>query len=184
MRAKRLTQALECFENAIKVNPKNAIAWFKKGTILHKQMKFQEALSYYNTALSIDPSLEEAEDQRIELVLDMGPDEDESDDFPIPSSDSSPEEWERYEQKKALNELKVTIFIRFLGVIFFIFAGAFLISFIVSMVYSVKYSVPPDLGDLFSSILNVLMGVVMFIIARKFEKIADFLKKHVFDKSE
>ena len=36
LKSKTFTQALEYFENAIKVNPENEVAWFKKGTILHQ----------------------------------------------------------------------------------------------------------------------------------------------------
>ncbi len=48
-------KALELFSQALKLDPKNTIAWNNKGVALRKLGKTEEAINCYNKALSISP---------------------------------------------------------------------------------------------------------------------------------
>jgi len=58
-----LEKALECYNKAIEIEPKNILAWHKKASILDIQEKYQEAIECYNKALAIEP-------ENISLLLD------------------------------------------------------------------------------------------------------------------
>ena len=51
----RFSEALECFEQAVKINPKNDNAWFLRGLMLQGQGKLPEALECYEQAVKINP---------------------------------------------------------------------------------------------------------------------------------
>ncbi len=48
-------KALELFIQALKIEPKNTMAWNNKGVALRKLGKIEEAINCYDTALSISP---------------------------------------------------------------------------------------------------------------------------------
>lgn len=50
-----LEKAIECFDKAIHINPKNDLAWGDKGLILDKQGRTKEALESFSEAIEIDP---------------------------------------------------------------------------------------------------------------------------------
>jgi len=50
-----LDKAIECFDKAIGINPKNDFAWGDRGLILDKQGKTEEALASFSKAIEIDP---------------------------------------------------------------------------------------------------------------------------------
>jgi tetratricopeptide (TPR) repeat protein len=50
-----LDEAIECFDKAIGINPKNDFAWGDRGLILDKQGKTEEALASFSKAIEIDP---------------------------------------------------------------------------------------------------------------------------------
>ncbi|HET7147008.1 MAG TPA: tetratricopeptide repeat protein [Candidatus Nitrosopolaris sp.] len=50
-----LEKAIECFDKAIGINPKNDFAWGDRGLILDKQGKTEEALASFSKAIEIDP---------------------------------------------------------------------------------------------------------------------------------
>jgi tetratricopeptide (TPR) repeat protein len=50
-----LDEAIECFDKAIGINPKNDYAWGDRGLILDKQGKTEEALASFSKAIEIDP---------------------------------------------------------------------------------------------------------------------------------
>jgi tetratricopeptide (TPR) repeat protein len=50
-----LDKAIECFDKAIGINPKNDFAWGDRGLILDKQGKTEEALVSFSKAIEIDP---------------------------------------------------------------------------------------------------------------------------------
>jgi tetratricopeptide (TPR) repeat protein len=56
----RIDDAITSFDEAIKINPQDPIAWNNKGVILRDQGNYREALSCFNKALEIDPSYEVA----------------------------------------------------------------------------------------------------------------------------
>ena len=60
LKKNRLEAALENFNQALKQEPKNTMAWNNKGVVLRKQGKIDEALNCYNNALSFDPKLTRA----------------------------------------------------------------------------------------------------------------------------
>lgn len=47
-------ETLICFENSLKINPKNADAWQRRGKLLNKFGKYSEALKSFEKALKID----------------------------------------------------------------------------------------------------------------------------------
>lgn len=47
--------ALNCYDKALEINPKNADAWNSKGVSLHNIRRYSEALDCYHKALEIDP---------------------------------------------------------------------------------------------------------------------------------
>jgi tetratricopeptide (TPR) repeat protein len=48
-------QAIECYDKALEIDPKNADAWNNKGGALGSLGKHEEAIEYYDKALKIDP---------------------------------------------------------------------------------------------------------------------------------
>ena len=53
--ASRIEEALQYFEKAIQLNPKNDFAWGDRGLILDKQGKTEESLASFSKAIEIDP---------------------------------------------------------------------------------------------------------------------------------
>jgi len=51
--------ALQCFENAVQISPKDPQAWNNKGVVLLSMQRYEEALDCFDQALSIN-SLHEA----------------------------------------------------------------------------------------------------------------------------
>jgi len=51
----RLQEAIQCYDKALKIDPKDAAAWFLKGAVLNKLNRYQEALQCCDRALEIDP---------------------------------------------------------------------------------------------------------------------------------
>jgi tetratricopeptide (TPR) repeat protein len=56
MEAEDYTNALSCLDRAIKIDPKNAKAYFYQGNTFVKLAKYQEATKSYQRALEIDPN--------------------------------------------------------------------------------------------------------------------------------
>jgi tetratricopeptide (TPR) repeat protein len=54
--ANRLDEALQCFEKAIEINPRNDFAWGDKALILDKLGNTDEALISFSRAIDINPS--------------------------------------------------------------------------------------------------------------------------------
>ena len=179
LKSEKFTDALECFQAAISVNPNNAVAWFKKGYVLHEQEKYDEALPCYDKAMILDPSLEEVEDKRIDLILDMGPDDDDEELVKNSEIDSLPDLWKKFMKRKGLAKIKSTVSFRIIGVMF-IFAA--ILSFLFFL-YSLKYIIQ-DWGALISTLLNLFSAFVWFKIAVNFEMIADYLKPLVAEKGK
>lgn len=55
-----LDGALQCFENAIVIDPKNPSGWNNKGAVLLNMQSYEDALVCFNQALLIDPLNEAA----------------------------------------------------------------------------------------------------------------------------
>jgi tetratricopeptide (TPR) repeat protein len=53
----RPQEALQCFDNALKLDPKDADAWVGKGTALMALGRNQEAIPCFDKALDLDPQL-------------------------------------------------------------------------------------------------------------------------------
>ncbi|MDF0680464.1 MAG: tetratricopeptide repeat protein [Candidatus Nitrosocosmicus sp.] len=51
----KFVEALECYDKALAIDPKNSKVLSNKGLSLHNQSKFVEALECYDKALAIDP---------------------------------------------------------------------------------------------------------------------------------
>ena len=175
-------EALKCFQTAINLNSNNAVAWFKKGVVLHQQKKFDDAYECYDRALILDPSLEEAEEKRVDLILDAGAtkfDEDEIDmEEEFLRSEQSPEEWKRYNKKRILREINNTIIFQIMGILFFLAAIISFVIFIISFRYA-EFIGTPDFGSLVSGLLNTLAGATWVALARKLGAIAQFLRDYV-----
>ncbi len=52
---KRYNEAIECFTDAIEVNPNLVKAYFSRGFVFYNLNKMNEALSDYNKAIELDP---------------------------------------------------------------------------------------------------------------------------------
>jgi Flp pilus assembly protein TadD len=50
-------EAIKCFNDAIRLDPKNVDAWNNKGVTLVIQGKYDEALKAFDEAIRIDPNL-------------------------------------------------------------------------------------------------------------------------------
>jgi tetratricopeptide (TPR) repeat protein len=66
-----LDSALQCLENATKIEPKNPVGWNNKGVVLREMQKYQDALNSFNQALLLDPSYETARQNREYTLEDM-----------------------------------------------------------------------------------------------------------------
>jgi tetratricopeptide (TPR) repeat protein len=55
LEAGKINDALKCFDEALKINPKLGKAWINKGEVLHKMGKFDEALKCEEVVLKLDP---------------------------------------------------------------------------------------------------------------------------------
>ena len=60
----RISESLICFQEAIKIDPRNPIGWNNKGVILREQGKYQDAINAFDEAINIDPSYELAKKNR------------------------------------------------------------------------------------------------------------------------
>ena len=50
-------EAVKAYEEAIRLNPKDADAWIGKGSALGKQGKYDEVIKAYEEAIRLDPKL-------------------------------------------------------------------------------------------------------------------------------
>ncbi|WP_048059104.1 tetratricopeptide repeat protein [Methanococcus vannielii] len=56
----RYNEAIICYENALKADPKNVEYWFIKGNYYYRLKQYNDSLDCYNTALKIDPNYKSA----------------------------------------------------------------------------------------------------------------------------
>ena len=47
--------AIDCYDKAIKLDPKDDIAWYNKGCSSHNLGRYEEALTCYDKAIELDP---------------------------------------------------------------------------------------------------------------------------------
>lgn len=52
----KYSEAIECFDKAIAIDPKYAPAWGNKGSVLLVQEKYSEAIECYDKAIALDPN--------------------------------------------------------------------------------------------------------------------------------
>ncbi len=57
---KNETQAIDCFEHAIDIDPDDAYAWLIKGILVDDLKRYEEAVACYDRALEIDPEFVDA----------------------------------------------------------------------------------------------------------------------------
>ncbi|CAD8214737.1 unnamed protein product [Paramecium octaurelia] len=55
---KKYQEAIECYDKAISINPKQDLAWNNKGNSLNNLNKYEEAIECYDKAISINPKLD------------------------------------------------------------------------------------------------------------------------------
>jgi tetratricopeptide (TPR) repeat protein len=58
---KNLNESLQYFDKAIEINPQFAEAWYNKAIVLGEVGRYEEAITAYDTAFSINPQIEHAE---------------------------------------------------------------------------------------------------------------------------
>jgi len=51
----KIEEAIECFEQAIKIDPNYKIPWYNKGIVFFNLEKYQDALKYFEEAIKLDP---------------------------------------------------------------------------------------------------------------------------------
>jgi len=59
-KAGRLQEAIECFNKALEINPRESVAWFNKGRALGELGRYDKAIECYDAALKINERLVEA----------------------------------------------------------------------------------------------------------------------------
>ncbi len=59
MNQSKYDEAIQAFDEAIRLNPTNAMAWVSKGVTLHHQGKSDEAVKAFDEAIRRDPNLAE-----------------------------------------------------------------------------------------------------------------------------
>jgi len=52
----RLEEALKCYEEATRIEPRFVYAWYNKGFVLQELGRFEQAVECYSEAINIDPS--------------------------------------------------------------------------------------------------------------------------------
>lgn len=57
-------EAIECYDEAIEINPEDAVAWKFKGTALYELKRYDEAIKYFDKAIEIDSECEETKNKR------------------------------------------------------------------------------------------------------------------------
>ncbi|MEI6046782.1 MAG: tetratricopeptide repeat protein, partial [Chloroflexota bacterium] len=67
-----MEQALECFDQALRLDPSYAVAWNRKGQVLDKLGRYNEALSCYDQALKLDPNINGAWNNKGADLFDLG----------------------------------------------------------------------------------------------------------------
>ncbi|MHC1597395.1 MAG: protein kinase domain-containing protein, partial [Methermicoccaceae archaeon] len=60
----RYEDAIECYDKALKIDPKDADAWKKKGNALDELGRYEDAIECYDEALKIDPDDKEVKSSR------------------------------------------------------------------------------------------------------------------------
>ena len=68
----RFEEAIACFDEAIKINPKDAKLWREKGRAHFQLQENNDALNSFNRALRIDPNLTGVYDVRAEVLRQLG----------------------------------------------------------------------------------------------------------------
>ena len=63
--------SLECFENATQIKPQDPTGWNNKGVVLREMGRYQDALTCFNEALTIDSSYEPARQNREYTLQDL-----------------------------------------------------------------------------------------------------------------
>ena len=49
-------KAIQCFNNALKVNPNHFYSWYYKGLALYRSKMFEEAINSFDKAIEINPN--------------------------------------------------------------------------------------------------------------------------------
>ncbi len=65
-------EALQAFDKAIELNPKNVDSWIRKGLILYLQDKNNEALQAFDKAIELDPRNAEAWGKKALVLIYLG----------------------------------------------------------------------------------------------------------------
>ena len=55
LESKEYHKAIKCFDKAIEIDPKNAVAWIEKGYALNELGNLLEAIKCFDKAIEIDP---------------------------------------------------------------------------------------------------------------------------------
>jgi len=66
------SQALDCFDCAVTVNPNNYKAWNNKGGLLYNLERYEEAIESYNRVLEIKPDYHHAWNNRGDALRNLG----------------------------------------------------------------------------------------------------------------
>jgi tetratricopeptide (TPR) repeat protein len=66
----RHEEAIECFDKALEINPKDANVWYNKGVTLENLEKYEEAIKCFSAALEIKPNINNKVLQNLLSLLD------------------------------------------------------------------------------------------------------------------
>ena len=64
--------AIKCFEQILKIDPRNSTSLSYIGNCLHKSNNITEAINYYRKALSTDPTLTDTYQALGQALIELG----------------------------------------------------------------------------------------------------------------
>ena len=65
--SKEHKEAIECYDKALEIEPKNADAWYSKGEYLYNIRKNKEAIECFNKVLELDSNYGSAKDKLLDI---------------------------------------------------------------------------------------------------------------------
>jgi len=105
-RQNKLSQAIECFDEAIEINPSFELPWANKAKVFFNLRKYDDALEHVNKALESHPNWSDALKLKGMILINLGRNE-EALECLEKSTNIDPEDWDNWDNRaRALFNLK------------------------------------------------------------------------------